>query len=115
MSTISATDIIAGTTAIKPPDAEPNAPDRCYVEVIVSGEYIQHWDSGVMNRISFSPQNDGDVTDVYYNGHSHTGTLTTWQLWDDGNEWVIRNDNGFYHQKVYINATAKYSGYLECS
>lgn len=114
ISAVSASDIIAGTMAINPPDAEPNAPNRCYVEVIVSGTYIEHWDSGVMYDTSFRPES---VSDVDYNGHSHVGTLTTWQLWDNGSSkgFVTDRVDAFKTNIIYPHASAKFSGYLVCS
>jgi len=113
ISTISASDIITGTTAINPPD-EPNAPNRCYVEVIKSGVYVEHWDSGVMYDISFRP---GSISNVYYNGHNHSGSLTTWQLWDNGSSqgYYTVPTGQFSYDLEYRHATAKFYGYMTCS
>ena len=114
-STVSAADIITGTVAITPPDIQPCS--GCYIEVIVPGSYIEHWDSNVMWNTSFIIDSGYEdyITNVYANGHAHSGTLTSWQLWDyDG--WYREESTGqFSYDKVYYNSTAKYYGYLNCA
>ena len=115
ISTISASDIITGTKAASPGEGT-REPPTCYVQIIVSGEYIEHWDSGVMYMISFKPDDDQKelLTNVIYNHHNHPGTLTTWQLWDTGNRVNIETVSQFAYNRAYPNAKAKYYDYMVC-
>lgn len=117
ISTISASDIITGTKITTSPGEGTRA--GCYVEKIVRGIYRTYWSNGGMLRTTFDPTYPASLSNLVINGHRHTGTLTTWQLWDDGasSTGYYRDydvEPGYDYCYVYEGATAKYYGTLTC-
>lgn len=108
-STVSATDIITGATALRPPDAETQA--TCNIRITVNGVYVERWASNYPYLGEFVPNAD-EITNVYYNGHRHTGTLTIVGGVDVG-EWLYDGYEGADPTKYYA-ATAIYGGTLTC-